>query len=202
MKSHPKFLPELTRNILPGIYKCLNKDPSYFWWKNEDKSIIKSTLAACCLVSREWNRTFTPVLYGDIFLAGKKPLLTQSLLLCTFRKTQQAHKALVKTMTIAPAQDGSTANLLSICFSLPNLGKLILDFKKFDLSTLNPNFVQQLRSLSKRCTIQIAEDGDDVDIGDWGSLLTYIDFTRRSRSTSCKFQPTYSGSRQYILLIN
>ena len=73
-------------------------------------------------------------------------------------------------MTIEPAEDGSTANLLSICFSLPNLHKLILDFNKFDLSTLNPNFVQQLRSLSKPCTIQMGEDGDPVNVGSWGPL--------------------------------
>ena len=195
MKSHPKFLPELTQNILLGFYRCSYHVSGFLRWKNEDKSVIQSTLAACCLVSREWNRIFTPILYGDIFLTGKKPLLTQSLLLRTFRQTQPAHKALVKTMTITPAEDGSTANLLSICFSLPNLRKLILDFKKFDLSTLNPNFVQQLRSLSKPCTIQMGEDGDSVDVGSWGPLPSYIDFTRRTKSTSHRFWMSSSGSR-------
>ena len=191
MKSHPKFLPELVRNILPGFYKCRGT----FDWEDEKKSIIQSTLAACCLVSREWNRIFTPALYEDIFLTGKKPLPTRSLLHRTLHQTKPAHKALVKTMTIAPAEDGSTANLLSICFSLPNLRKLILDFKKFDLSTLNPNFVQQLRSLSTRCTIQMGENGHDVDFGSWGSLPSYIDFTRRSKSTLHRFWPNSSGSR-------
>ena len=183
MKSHPKFLPELTRNILPGFYKCRGT----FYWKDEKKSIIQSTLAACCLVSREWNRIFTPILYGDIFLGGKKPLLTQSLLHRTFRQTQPTHKTVVKTMTIAPAEDGSTANLLSICFSLPNLCKLILDFKEFNLSTLHPSVVQQLQSLSEYCTIQMLEDdGGDVDVS-WGLLPSYVNFTRRSKSTSHKF---------------
>ena len=191
MKSHPKFLPELTRNILPGFYKCGGTR----YRKDEKKSIIQSTLAACCLVSREWNRIFTPVLYGDIFLGEKKPLVTRSLLHRTFHQIHPAHKALVKTMMIAPAEDGSTANILSICFSLPNLRKLILDFKRFDLSTLNANFVQQLRSLSTLCTIQMGEDGHDVEIGGWESLPSYIDFMRRSKLASPRFGPSIFKSR-------
>ena len=195
MKSHPKFLPELTQNILPGFYKRVNNSYRSFLWENEDNSVIQSTLAACCLVSREWNRIFTPLLYGDIFLAGKKPLVTRSLLHCTFQNTQPAHKALVKTMTIAPAEDGSTANLLTICFSLPNLRKLILDSNKFDPSALHPRFPEQLRSLSRPCTIHMGEDGHDVDISGWASLPSYINFTRRSKSTSRTFWADSPGSR-------
>ena len=191
MKSHPKFLPELTQNILPGFYKRSGTRS----WMDEEKSVIQNTLAACCLVSREWNKIFTPVLYGDIFLGKKKPLLTRSLLHRTFRQTQPAHKALVKTMTIAPAEDGSTANLLSICFSLPNLRKLILDFEIFDLSTLNPNFVQQLQSLPTSCTIQMGEDRRYVHIGHWGSLPSYIHFARRSKLAFHGFWANHSGSR-------
>ena len=55
IKSHPKFLPELTQNILPGFYRRADYF-SILRWKNEDKSVIQSTLAACCLVSRDWNR--------------------------------------------------------------------------------------------------------------------------------------------------
>ena len=195
MKSHPMFLPELTQNICPGFYKCVDHSWSGLCWKDEDKSVIRSTLVACCLVSRDWNRIFTPILYGDIFLGGKKPLVTRSFLCRTFQHTHPAHKSLVKTMTIAPAEDGSTANLLSICFSLPNLRKLILDFEKFDLSTLNPNFVQQLRSLSRPCTVQIGEDGHSVSIGGWGSLPSYLDFTRRSKLASPRFSAGIPGSR-------
>ena len=187
MKSHPKFLPELTRNILPGFYRRLENIDGDFEWENEEKSVIQSTLAACCLVSREWNRIFTPSLYGDIFLTGKKPLLTRSLLHRTLRQTQPAHKALVKTMTIAPAEDGSTANLLSIRFSLPNLRKLILDSNKINFSALHPSFAQQLRSLSQWYTIQMEEDSDGFVNVNWGSLPRYIDFTRRIKSTSRSF---------------
>ena len=157
MKSHPKFLPELTQNILPGFYRRLENIDGDFEWVNEEKSVIQSTLAACCLVSREWNRIFTPLLYGDIFLAGKKSLLTRSLLHRTLRQTQPTHKTSVKAMTIAPAEDGSTSTLSSICFSFPNLRKLILDFKSSNLSALHPSFVQHLRSLSKWCTIRMVE---------------------------------------------
>ena len=175
--------PSVGKNYLLNWYQ------SYFW------SYTQSTLAACCLVSREWNRIFTPVLYEEIFLGEKKPLLTQSLLHRTFRQTQPAHKALVKTMTIAPAEDGSTANLLSICFKMPNLQKLILESKKFDPSTLHPNFVQHIRSLSKCCIIEMGEDGDYVDVGGWESLPRYIGFTRRSKSTLLRFSTSYSDGR-------
>ena len=188
MKSHPKFLPELTQNIFPGFYRRLENSDDDFEWENEDKSIIQRTLAACCLVSREWNRIFTPILYGDIFLGKKKSLVTRSLLYRTFRQTQPARKPLVKTMTIALAEDGSTANLLSICFSMPNLRKLILDFENFDLSTLHPDFVQQLRSLSKCCTIQVVKCNGNVIVNQWKLLSGYVDFTRRSKSTSRGFR--------------
>ena len=191
MKSHPKFLPELTQYILPGFYKRGGPD----YWKDEKKSIIQSTLAACCLVSREWNRIFTPALYEDIFLTGNKPLPTRSLLHRTLHQTKPAHKALVKTMTIAPAEDGSTANLLSICFSFHNLRKIILDSNKIDFTALHPSFPQQLRSLSKWYTIQMAEDPIGFVDVNWGSLPRYIDFTRRTKSTSRKFGTSSIGSR-------
>ena len=195
MKSHPKFLPELTQNIIPGFYRCLKNYPSFFEWYDEDKSVIQSTLVACCLVSHEWNRTFTPVLYGDIFLGKKNSLLTRSLLHRTLQSTHPAHKALIKTITITPSEDGSTANLLSICFSMPNLRKLILRLWGFNLSSLHPNFVQQLRSLSTPCTIQSGEGDHYVDIDNWKSLSSYIDFVRRSKSASCRFRAKFSDGR-------
>ena len=164
--SLPKFLPELIPNLIPWMYR----------WR---KGVQAVTITACCLVAREWNIIFTPVLYEDIFLGTNNPGLTQLLLHRTFRRIQPAHKALVRTMTITPAGDGSTANLLSICFSMRNLRRLILDFKRFNLSTLHPNFAQQLRSLSKYCTILM----EDVEV-DWESLPSYINFTRRSKSIS------------------
>ena len=200
MKSHPKFLPELIQSMLPGFYERLSRYPGFFEWKNEDKPVIQSTIAACCLVSRDWNSIFTPILYGDIFLGGRKPLCTRSLLHRTFRQTQPARKSLVKTMTIAPAEDGSTANLLSICFSFsfPNLRELILDSKKLDFSALHPRFAEHLRSLSRWYTIQIEEiEGNSRGVVgvDWGSLPRYIDFTRRSKSTSCRVHTSSSDSR-------
>ena len=111
--SHPKFLPELIPNMVLGIYgyPCKFGVPV-----NAVKLVIQSTLAACCLVNREWNRTFTPLLYQQIVLEGsiQNPLLVQSLLLRTFRHTQPAHKSLVKIMEIGSGRNGSTANLLSI----------------------------------------------------------------------------------------
>ena len=191
--SHPRLLPELIPTMITGLYRKLDEDDD---WVDERLSVVQSILAACCLVSREWYGIFCPILYENIFLGETNPLLTRSLLHRTFHQTQPAHKALVKTMTIALAEDGSTTNLLSICFSLPNLQKLILDFGRSNLSTLHPNFVEQLRSLSKSCAIHMVEDAEgDVNIGTWGSLPSFINFTRRSRSTSCRFWAGYSGGR-------
>ena len=67
------------------------------------------------------------------------------------------------------------------------------DLLKDDIPTLHPNFVQQLRSLSKCCTIQMAE-GKVLDV-DWGSLPSYIDFARRSKSASRTFWTDRSRGR-------
>ena len=164
-------------------------------WIDESIAVTQRTLTSCCLVSRDWNRTFTPVLYGEIPLGGKDPILTQSLLHRTLRYIKPTHKVLVKTMTISPAVDGSTATLLSICFSMPNLHKLTLNFKERDLSTLHPRFVQLLRSLSKSCTIQMAEDHKGLLKASWGSLPRYINFMRLSGLTVCGFVIHRSGGR-------
>ena len=164
---------------------------------------MQRTIAACCLVSREWNRIFTPVLYGDIFLAGKKPLLTRSLLHRTFQHTKPTHKALVRTMTIQLAEDGSTANSLSICLSLPNLHKLIIDIPKVDPTTLHSTFAQYLRSLSRCCAIQMRGDSRYWNriMTQWQSLPIWINFIRRSRSIPCGFYTGYSRGGYQISYI-
>ena len=199
MKSHPKFLPELTRNILPGFYKC----GGTFYWEDEKKSIIQSTLAACCLVSHEWNRIFTPMLYENIILGGKKSLLTRSLLHRTFQHTKPTHKALVKTITIELAKDGSPANSLSICFSLPNLHKLIIYLSRVEVdpATLHSNFAQNLQSLSRRCAIQMRGDYKGEIDTRWQSLPIWISFFRRSRSIPCGFFAFVSGGGYWISFI-
>ena len=157
-------------------------------WKDEKRSVIRSTLATFCLVSHEWNRIFTPVLYDDIDIdLGEKSFLTQSHLCRTLRYTRPAHKALVKTMTIIPVQDGSAANLLSICFTMPNLRTLILKFDQFDPAVLHPNFAQHLLSLSKRCTIQMQRSSAEFVQISWERLSICMDFIRRSRLTQCRF---------------
>ena len=170
--------------------------------KEEKGSVIQSTLAACCLVSHEWNRIFTPILYENVFLGGKKSLLTRSLLHRTFQHTKPTHKALVRTMTIELAKDGSTANSLSICFSLPNLHKLIIDIPELDPATLHPNFAQNLQSLSRCCAIQMRGGCIGKEIGTrWQSLPTWINFFRRSRSIPCGFYTFASGGGYWISLI-
>ena len=193
--SHPKFLPELVRNLLLGLYLRDGFD----WY--ERNTVVQSTLAACCLVSHEWNRTFTPILYKDIVLGGNKSLLTRSLLRRTFHHTQPTNITLVKTMTIEPAHDGSTANLLSICFcfSFPNLHKLIIDLLGVDPTTLHSNFVQNLQSLSRCCAIQMRGDFIGKEIRtQWQSLPLWINFIRRSRSIPCGFYTEYSGDGYWI----
>ena len=172
----------------------------YYEWEKEKESIIRSTFLACCLVSHEWNRIFTPILYENIILGRKKSLLTRSLLHRTFQHTNPTHKALVRTMTIELAEDGSTANSLSICFSFPNLHKLIIDLSDVDPATLHSNFAQNLQSLSRCCAIQMRGDlGSDNDIRtQWQSLPIWINFIRRSRSIPCDFYIGYSGGGYWI----
>ena len=131
----------------------------------------------------------------------KKPLVTRSLLHRTFRQTQPTHKALVKTMTITPAEDGSTANSLSICFSFPNLHKLIIDLPEVNPATLHSSFAQNLRSLSRCCAIQMRGDSMGVIDTRWQSLPIWINFIRRSRSIPCDLFANASGGGYWISFI-
>ena len=195
-RLHPKFLPDLVPNMIPWILRGNHE------WKEEKGSVIRNTLAACCLVSHEWNRIFTPLLYKDIFLGRTKSLLTRSLLYRTFRHTRPAHTALVKTMTIEPAEDGSTANSLSICFSFnfPSLHKLIIDLSKIDVATLHSNFAQNLRSLSRCCAIEIGRNYGDEISTQWQSLHLWINFIRRSSVIPCALDTghAYASGGYYI----
>ena len=170
----------------------------YYNWEEEKESVIRSTLVACCLVSREWNRIFTPVLYENILLGRKKSLLTRSLLHRTFRHIKPTHKALVRTMTIELAEDGSTANSLSICFSLPNLHKLIIDIPELDPPSLHSNFAQNLQSLSRCCAVQMRGDIQNKIVTRWQSLSIWINFIRRSRSIPCHLFTLSSGGGYWI----
>ena len=175
-------------------------------WEEEKGSVIQSTLAACCLVCWEWNRIFTPMLYENIVLGGKKSLLTRSLLHRTSQHTKPTHKALVRTMTIEIAEDGSTANSLSICFcfSFPNLHKLIIDLREVEVNPaiLHSNFAQNLQSLSRCCTIQMRGDFISKEISTkWQSLPIWINFIRHSRLIPCGFFTGNSGCEYWIAFI-
>ena len=202
LKTRSKFLPELMPNMIAGISMHMKKKfrRNDYEWKEEKGSVIQSISAACCLVSHEWNRIFTPMLYENIILGGKKSLLTRSLLHRTFQHTKPTHKALVRTMTIELAEDGSTATSLSICFSLPNLHKLIIDLKRVDPTTLHSNFAQNLQSLSRCCAIQMRGDlGSEKEIStQWQSLPTWINFIRRSRLIPCGIFTVSSGGGYWI----
>ena len=161
---------------------------------------MQSTLAACCLVSHEWNRIFTPVLYENILLGEKKSLLTKALLHRTIQHAKPTHKALVRTMTIELAEDGSTANSLSTCFSFPNLHRLIIDLPTVNPATLHSNFAQSLRSLSRCCAIQMRGYlGSEKEIStQWQSLPIWINFIRRSRSIPCNLFSSSLGGEYWI----
>ena len=194
--SCPKYLPDL----LPDTVLELNRyTPSYGTYSDEGRSSRQSTLATWCLVSRQWNRILTPILYAEIFIGGKEPLLTQSLLHRTLRCT---NKSFVKTITIEPAGDGLTVGLLSVCFSMPNLRKVILGFERIYPAALHPNFAQTLRSLSKFCTIQMRRSYDNTINIKWELLPCWISFIRRSGLTPCNFRvgSPGNGTRFYSYL--
>ena len=185
--SCPKYLPDL----LPDTVLELNRyTPSYGTYSDEGRSSRQCTLATWCLVSRQWNRILTPILYAEIFIGGKEPLLTQSLLHRTLRCT---NKSFVKTITIEPAGDGLTVGLLSVCFSMPNLRKVILGFERIYPAALHPNFAQTLRSLSKFCTVQMGRSYNDAITTKWESLPCWVGFIRRSQLTPCSFRVGSEG---------
>ena len=186
--SHPKFPPELTPNLALGLdmLKYIMSDDIY--WSDEGISSIYHTLTKWCLVSREWNKNLTRFLYEYIILGRKGPLRAQLLLHHTFRHTKPDYKSFVKIMEIVPAEDGSTAGLLSICLSMPNLCRLRLKFDGMNPAALPPNLAQMLRSLPRDCTAQLGKDcNDTIDIK-WVSLSAWISFIRSSKLILCKFR--------------
>ena len=178
----PQFPQELLPHLIPWIRQYMSETVL------KSQQIKRTTLAACCLVSREWNRLFTPILYEDITLPSDEPrhLESQSLLLRTFRNTQPGHKDLVRTIWIQFAKDGSTANLLSVCFSMPNLRSVILLFHQFDPTSLHPNFAQNLHSLSRHCSVQMGTARWYHKSVKWESFHRCISFIRRSKLNPCR----------------
>ena len=86
--SHPKFLPELLRNLLSGLYLRDGFD----WY--ERNTVLQSTLAACCLVSREWNgMEFLPRFFTAISISERA---NQSLLGHFFIAHFNTHNRLVR----------------------------------------------------------------------------------------------------------
>ena len=196
VESRPRFLPELMPYLISEL--CLWSGTQWY----EDGLVVQSTLAACCLASGEWNSIFTPILYKNIFLGGKQPSLSRSLLHDTFQHTQPAHQALVETIIIKPTADGSTANLLPLCFRFifPNLRKVILEFQGIDPATIHPYFVHNLRSLSRRCTIQLTRDHDVPLFISWEPFLPWLSFIRHSRSTPCGFTVVTRGKSSIVFI--
>ena len=184
-ESHPQFLPGLISRINQEVCRrnAPQHDPDMV---NREESIIRSTLAACCLVSHDWNKVSTPFLYGDTTLRGKKSSLSQSLLHRTLRHTHPYYRTLVKSIAIEAAEDGSTSNLLSICFAMPNLRRVTLEPQGLDPTKLHPNFVQHVQSLSKRCTVQMGAGYEDIQ---WDSLYHWLKFLRHSQ---CCFRIRHS----------
>ena len=68
-KWRQSFPPELLPGIIQGLDRRRNRQD--IGWEGENRLLIRSTPVACCLVSSEWNRTFTPILYEDILLDGR-----------------------------------------------------------------------------------------------------------------------------------
>ena len=110
-------------------------------------------LYSFCLVSHQWNRTFTPLLYVDVTLddhnAGME--LPTLLLRRTLWHTQPARKDLIERMQVFSSKKSPSTLWMVVLSNLPNLRELMIH--QFDHSQFHPKLAQHIRSLSKRCTI-------------------------------------------------
>ena len=101
-----QFPSELIPFMIPGFYRR----KELYAWSDESEETIRESFVTCCLVCREWNKTFTPILYRNITLGPKTTTLTRSLLRRTLEHTRPSHKTLVVTMHISSAEDGTASN--------------------------------------------------------------------------------------------
>ena len=110
-------------------------------------------LYSFCLVSHQWNRTFTPLLYVDVTLddhnAGME--LPTLLLRRTLWHTHPARKDLIERMQVFSSRKSPSTLWMVVLSNLPNLRELMIH--QFDHSQFHPKLAQHIRSLSKRCTI-------------------------------------------------
>ena len=176
-----KFLPELATSLI--LWLTWGEDQSH-----TDLLTRIATLRSCCLVSREWNTVFTPLLYEVVHITRRK---SASLLRHIFKFTHPSHKRQVKTVIIEHAQDGSTANSLSLCFAMPNLQEVVFGFPsqvfEFDPAALHAKFAWHLNSLSRRCTIQMLENREGRVEITRRTLPRHLNLMRSSRSTTYNF---------------
>ena len=180
--SREKFPAASIPFLIPGLQrKCVGPGV----WVDEPETLYRATVANCCLVSREFNRIFTPVLYNHILLDGQETPLTSSLLLRTFQDKKRSH--MVYRMTIGLKADGSNASLLSLCFGMPNLCQLALRIDIPCLSTLHPNVAQYLRTLSRNCVIRVLGCCENSIRTNWELLPSWLSFIQCSKLDLCHF---------------
>ena len=174
------FLPELVPYIAPGLYRCKWE----YGWAPEKTMTLQRTLASCCLVCWEWNRTFTPHLYQSIVFADdfSNSVHIVSQLRRTLWHVQPKYTHLIKKITILTSEAAKACTWLPVLSKLPNLRELRIN--GFDHSQFHPKLTQHLRALSARCAIKLNIGVTDVLVPRT-SISRWFRFLRHAQPQSC-----------------
>lgn len=86
------FLPELLAEIVSPLHYMGND-------LLVEKCLNQITLGSCCLVCREWNKAFTPLLYEEIVLNDDLKFTSTALLRRTIWHDRPDHGSLIKRIT-------------------------------------------------------------------------------------------------------
>ena len=181
-----RFPPELILEVIDYI-----KDDS-FLLENGFKS-RQDTLTSSCLVTREWNRLFTPFLYRNIVLDDNKSASSVRLLFRTLSHTGSLQRGLIQKVSLTLTPQPRESIWLLISLNLPNLLEVTLNC--FDYSNFYSTLPQYLRSLSKRCIVVLNPTrGGCMSIGP-ESICRWARFLRTSQPSSCEIDVAFKESR-------
>ena len=145
---------------------------------------LQRTLASCCLVCWEWNRTFTPHLYQSIVFADdfSNSVHIISQLRRTLWHVQPKYTHIIKKITILTSEAAKACTWLSVLSKLPNLRELRIN--GFDHSQFHPKLAQHLRALSARCAIKLNPGVTDVLVPR-NSISRWFRFLRQAQPQAC-----------------
>lgn len=155
--SHRVFLPELVHEFVADLRSELLDDMLC----GRHSNALKAEIRAFCLVCRDWNLIFTPLLYRVIAF-GMYDKKEMALLYGTLSRVQPARRDLVHIISLYFTPETPDENKWMVLLNqLPNLRELRIS--NLDISHLLPISSHCLKRLSKHCRVRLECRINDVE---------------------------------------